>query len=154
MKKIVLIVLAIALVLIPAVVFANGVIKGKAKFKFEESEGVLTITGKGKGFEPGESYISLVYGIGSLTKGPEACEPAGGLADDLMLVGFWDVSPDGKATLIEAGPASGASLADIGTISVRREAILFSSGRPPGFPEEIDEGPVVVFPVEACGAVE
>ena len=155
MKKLFLIVVALALVAIPAVVFADAVIKGKAhakpptqvkaKFKFVEHGGVLTITGKGKGFEPGESYVSLIYGIGSLVKGPGACEPSGtALTDpiDLMFVGFWDVSANGKGTLIQAGPASGASLTDIATISVRREVFI-----PPS-------GPTNPLIVEACGWVK
>lgn len=160
MKKRFLIVLALVLVAIPAVVFANGVMEGEAEaepptdveaeFEFEESGGVLTITGEGEGFEFGEEYISLVYGIGSLVEGPGACEPAGTLEEDHMFVGFWVVSPDGKATLIQTPEgASLAALADISTISVRRVAIMFAEGLGG---EEI--GPVVVFPVDACGAVE
>ena len=146
--------LALALVAIPAVVFAGG-IKGKAKaepplrdvkadFKFVASGEVLTITGKGKGFDPEATYVSLVYGKGSLVEGPEACEPAGTLDMDLMLVGEWDVSDKGKRTLnnLGVGPASGAPLDLIGTISVRRLVFIPPLG---------GEFPIVV---EACGAVK
>ena len=146
---------ALAFLVIPAVVFASGGFDGKAKadpplsnvkasFKFVEAGGVLTITGNGEGFEPGESYISLIYGEGSEVDGPEACEPSGALPGNLMFVGTWDVSDNGTGKLIQAGPASGASLADIATISVRRVTVMFSA----------EFGPVDVSPVVACGAVK
>ena len=155
-KKLIMLAMAIALlVAIPVVVFAAGSkgianenppTKVKAHFKFHDDGTTLTITGKGNGFEHGESYISLVYGIGSLVEGPEACEPAGSLAGNLMFVGTWNVSAKGKGTLIQAGPASGASLTDIGTISVRRVAMLFSPSPSPGV--------VTINVLESCGEVK
>ena len=154
---------ALALVVIPAIVFANGLsaeaeaeppTNVEADFEFEETDEGLIITGEGEGFEFGEIYISLVYGHGSLVEGPGACEPAGDLPGNLMFVGFWIVSPNGEARLVQTpGGASGAALDDIATISVRREAIMFAETvvDPPEEPVELE---VTVFPVEACGAVE
>ncbi len=162
-KSLLFIVVALALVVLPAMVFANGLsgeseaetpTQVEADFEFEESDGVLTITGEGEGFEFGESYISLVYGDGSLVEGPGSCEPAGNLTGNLMFVGFWIVSPNGEAMLVQTpGGASGAALDDIATISVRREAIMLAETivDPPEEPEELE---VTVFPVEACGAVD
>ena len=75
----------------------------------------------------------------------------GNISRDLMFVGFWIVSPDGMATLVQLpGGASGDLLDDIATISARREAIMFA--------ETLDDPPkeieVLIFPVEACGTVE
>ena len=68
-----------------------------------------------------------------------------------MFIGIWDVSPNGEATLVQfPGEASGAALADIATISVRRQAVMLAETLDVP-PEEIE---VTVFPVEACGAVE
>ena len=163
MRKIYLGVLAVALlIVIPAVVFANGGSSGEAEaepptdieanFWFDDDGSTLTITGEGEGFEPGHLYISLIYDVGSSDEGIFACEPTifnpkdDNYILDTMFVGIWDVDDlDGTATLAEVniendlgGPRVHVPLSKIGTISVRGG----------------DEGPLGGPPVILCGEVE
>ena len=154
MRKIYLGVLAVALLIaIPAVVFATssgseGEAEAEpptdigAEFTFVDDDTTLTITGTAEGMEPFHTYLSLIYGIGSLVEGIFACEPDGSIPEDRMFVGVWVVDEDnGTGTLgpVELTGDFYVELSDIGTISVR-------GGGPPAGP--------FAPPVILCGEVE
>src|SRR5437867_4414688 len=81
----------------------------------------LRVLGLASGLNPAHSYISLIYGGGSVPGGPNACEPDGTLNGPKMVVGLWDVDPDGSGTLVvsnKTGPAY-TPVTTAGTISIR-----------------------------------
>ena len=87
----------------------------------EDASTGLVVNGVAKGLDPAQTYVSLIYNDGSLASGPNACAPTNGLLDGTqMFVGFWNVGPDGSGKLfaLKLGE-SYASLADIGTVSIR-----------------------------------
>ena len=81
----------------------------------------LVVNGSGSGFDPANTYVTLIYDPGSVAEGPNACSPTSGILDPTqMLVGFWRVDRSGRGRLfaVKSGE-SYAPLSDIGTISVR-----------------------------------
>ncbi len=147
-KKLILLAMAIMLLLaIPAVVFAvksDAKANAKpptnisAKFTFDDDGSTLTINGTAKGMDSGHPYVTLVYGLGSMVNGVDACEPpTPNLLGPRMLVGSWTVLPDGTGTLAATNIISLADssvahvpLSDIATISVRG-GILSGPGTAP-----------------------
>ena len=100
----------------------------------------LIVAGEAQGFNPNNTYISLIYDSGSVDEGPNACLPTSGVLNPTqMRVDFWNVAPDGTGTLfaIKAGD-SFASLRDVGAVSIREV-----QGPPPGG-----------FVLQSCGRVE
>lgn len=119
-----------------------------AEIDFEDDGSTLRVTGDAEGLTPGDVYISLVYDIGSVATGPEACEPTifdGSDPNNIlatMFLGVWTVDGGGNGTLSAINTNGGADyvpLSKIGTVSIRNVAINN------GF------GPHAVV---ACGAVD
>ncbi len=99
----------------------------------------LIVKGEAKGLDPANTYVTLVYNIGSVAKGPNACSPTNSILDPTqMLVGFWKVENDGSGELfaLKFGK-SYAALKDIGTTSIR-----VVQGPPPSG-----------FVLQACGEI-
>lgn len=81
----------------------------------------LVVNGSGSGFDPANTYVTLIYDPGAVAEGPFACSPTSGiLSPTQMLVGFWRVDRTGRGRLfaVKSG-RSYAPLSDIGTISIR-----------------------------------
>ena len=100
----------------------------------------LFVSGEARGMNPANTYVSLIYNIGSVTEGPAACTPTNGLLDGTqMLVGFWQVDATGRGKLFanKLGE-SYAPLTDVGAISIREVR-----GPAPGG-----------FVLQSCGKVE
>lgn len=111
----------------------------QAHIFFVDNGSTLFVLGVATGLDPLKTYISLVYGEGSVPGGPHACEPSGTLNRAQMFVGAWTVSADGTGVLTakKTGPAY-VPVSKAGTVSVRH---LISAGPPP------------VAPLQACGEV-
>lgn len=96
---------------------ANGVATGLALLhpvnrsdiigvvEFTDDGSTLTVNGVASGLDPGAVYVSLIYDNGSVSGGPEACEPTIFDPSDpdfillTMFVGVWDVDAAGNGTL-------------------------------------------------------
>ncbi len=81
----------------------------------------LVVNGSGSGFDPANTYVTLIYDPGAVAEGPNACSPTSSILDPTqMLVGFWKVDRSGRGRLfaVKSG-RSYAPLSDIGTISIR-----------------------------------
>ena len=110
--------------------------------EFFDDGSTLWVVGEAEGLTPGHIYESLVYDIGSVHEGPDACEPTIFDPSDpnnilaTMFLGFWTVDPDGNGTFFETNTTP---LDKIGTVSIRDVAINGGMG-----PEA----------VVACGEVE
>lgn len=92
---------------------------------FTEAEGSVQVTGMATGLQPSSGrYVSLVYDRGSVSGGPEACEPT--TPDDPglvgMFVGTWVVDESGSGTLVQPNPLV-ASLEEVDTVSIRDTTI-------------------------------
>ena len=127
----------------------------EAEIEFEDDGSTLKISGEAEGLTPGVPYASLIYDVGSLAEGSDACEPAIFDPDDpnniieTMFVGFWEVDEDGEGELEATNivdDVTGAPvyvpLSKIGTISIRDLTVEGPFG--PG------SGPAAVV---ACGEV-
>ena len=88
-----------------------------------ESETGITATGVASGLDPGASYGSLAYDLGSVPSGPNACLPT---ASAPGFLGFWEVKPDGTGTL--NARTGGFGVNDVGAISIRQ--FIASGARP------------------------
>ena len=108
-----------------------------AKIKFVDDGTTLMVTGKAKGLDPAESYLSNIYDIGSFPSGPGACLPTIFNSQDpdfilpTMFLGFWEVDQDGNGKLLVTNTNGGADfvpLDKIGTVSIRR---FIAPGAPP-----------------------
>jgi hypothetical protein len=99
----------------------------------------LIVTAIATGLDPTQTYFSLVYDVGSLPSGPDACEPTGPLLTAAQMgVGFWQVAPSGVGRLFAVKQGDGyAALEDIGAMSIR-----VVQGAPPAG-----------FVLQACGRV-
>ena len=131
-KKLMILVLAMALIIaIPAVLFADSEADAEAEaepptdieanFTFQDDGTTLTITGTAEGMDSGHAYITLIYGLGSLVEGVNACEPAASIPGS-MFIGTWTVFADGTGTLgpvTKTGAGVYSPLSTIATISVR-----------------------------------
>ncbi len=85
----------------------------------------LVVSGRGDGFDPSQTYVSLIYDRDSVDEGPGACVPTGStLKPAQMFVGFWTINFDGTGELnaIKMG-GSFATLRDIGTLSIRQNVM-------------------------------
>ncbi|HEY2933379.1 MAG TPA: hypothetical protein VGK99_16695 [Acidobacteriota bacterium] len=91
----------------------------KGRIEFTSVPGGLLVTGTATGLQPSVGrYVSLVYDLGSVPGGPEACEPTTPMPG--MFVGIWAVDALGNGILIQlAPPAAIAPLSAIDTISIR-----------------------------------
>ena len=89
------------IVALPAVSYAqhNGNATGKANlhpvgqsgvkgnFTFVDDGTDITMSGTAWGLTPGQTYVSLIYDVGSVPGGPTVCEPTGPDLFGRMLVG-------------------------------------------------------------------
>ena len=84
------------------------------------------VSGVARGLDPFSpfAYASLVYDLSSVPSGPSACHPQNPTSPPRLL-GFWNVNPDGTASLNVQIP--GLNVSDIGTMSIR----LFIPEQPP-----------------------
>jgi len=130
---------------------ASGV---QGSFTFLDTGTTITMEGKAWGLIPGDTYVSLIYDVGSVPGGHFACEPTGGDLSGKMLVGegvfafTWTVDGDGHGTIT-------------GTNFLNEE--LFGMGAPPFPPGEyvsLDEFDTISirhleagFEAVACGQV-
>lgn len=109
--------------------------------------GGLLFIGAATGLDPSATYVSLIYDTGSVARGPNACLPTdASLSFTQMVLGVWQVAPNGTGTLI--GRTTGAAYADldaVGTVSVRLDTA-------PGTPLPSAPDPVR-FVLKACGGV-
>ena len=81
----------------------------------------MIVSGTAEGLDPSQTYVTLVYNTGSVSRGKAACVPTNSiLSQEQMFIDFWKVAVDGTGRLfdVQMGPAF-ASLDDIGTVSVR-----------------------------------
>lgn len=103
----------------PAFTHVAGVATGRAQMHpvnqsgvrgvitFEDDGTILDISGSARGLDPQGVYASLIYDNGSVSGGPEACEPAIFDPSDpdflltTMFVGLWSVDGEGVGTLAE-----------------------------------------------------
>lgn len=88
---------------------------------FTETAGTVQATGTATGLQPSVGrYLSLVYDLGSVPGGPDACEP--GPDDEIglvgMFVGTWAVDGSGNGTLVQTNPLV-ASLELVRSVSIR-----------------------------------
>ena len=119
---------------------ASGV---HGKFTFvDNGSDTITMSGTATGLTQGQTYVSLIYDVGSVPGGPTVCEPTGPDLFGKMLVGeagvlgffTWDVDGDGNGTItgtnflneeefgVTAPPfltAEYVSLGEFDTISIR-----------------------------------
>jgi len=100
MRKLIVLVLTLALIALPAVAFAGHKVDAtgkanlhpvsqsgiKGKITFVDNGSTLTIEGSATGMDPDEFYFSLIYDNGSVPGGPFACEPSGELAPGFQIV--------------------------------------------------------------------
>ena len=115
-----------------------------AKIKFVDDGTTLMVTGKAKGLDPAESYLSNIYDIGSFPSGPGACVPTIFDSQDpdfilpTMFLGFWEVDQNGNGKLFVTNTNGGADfvpLDKIGTVSIRR---FIAPPPAPGAPPETE----------------
>ena len=171
-----IILLAVALLVIPAIAVASSTLEGEAELEdpgnnassptgveaeieFEDDGSTLTISGEAEGLTPGVPYASLIYDVGSSAEGPDACEPGIFVPTDpnfiltTMFIGLWEVDEDGdgelEATNIvddDTGDRVYVPLSKIGTVSIRDLTVPGIFG-----PGSEGSGPAAVV---ACGEVE
>ena len=89
------------------------------------------VTGAARGLDPFTPYVSLVYDLSTVPGGPNACHPQ--TPTPPIVLGFWEVNPDGTASLNVQIP--GLNVNEIGTMSIR----IFTPEPP--------------RPLQACGRV-
>ena len=73
------------------------------------------VAGTARGLDPFTPYVSLVYVLSSVPAGPNACHPQ--TPTPPIILGFWNVNPDGTASLNAQVP--GLKVNEIGTMSIR-----------------------------------
>ena len=126
---------------------ADNPTRVEALFSFVDDGQTLTVNGRARGMTPGELYISLVYDIGAVGNGPDACAPTIFNPQDpnhllnTMFLGFWEVDEFGRGVLSAVNTNGGADyvpLSKIGAVSVRRV---------------LNPANVMENVLEACGAV-
>src|SRR5437867_13409537 len=75
----------------------------QGRIDFTNVPGGLAVTGTATGLKPSLGrYVRLVYDIGSVPGGPDACEPTAPMPG--MLGGFWAGDALGKGMLIQVAP--------------------------------------------------
>lgn len=129
-----------------------------------QANGVLRGVGIGRGFQPGKTYISLLYKNGNVTtcsRFPEgvdaslanASNPQSGVDNDFasMMLGIWQVRPDGSATLIVMKDAPVPGLQNYKTVSVREMQLTQPAS--PLFKPDRDPAPQLNA-LRACGSLE
>ena len=99
-----------------------------ARISFTDDGSTLTINGTASGLVPSVPYASLIYDNGSVSGGPEGCEPTIFDPTDpdfllpTMFVGIWMNHGDGTGTLAAVNTNGGVDYVPLGkfrTISVR-----------------------------------
>lgn len=99
--------------------------KVMGRITFAQTGAGLIATGTAKGLEPLAPlfrYVTLVYDVGSVSGGPEACEPTVPMPG--MFVGTWAVDAAGNGLLIQiAPPGAIAPLGAFDTVSIRDTTI-------------------------------
>ena len=111
-----------------ALVNLHQIDKSKIKGKVTLMQGsqLTQISGAATGLDPHTpfAYGSLVYDLSSVPGGPSACHPQNPTLPPVLL-GFWNVNPDGTASLDVRVP--GLNISEVGTLSIR----LFVPDQPP-----------------------
>ena len=102
----------------------NSKVKGTVTLM--QGSALTQVSGAARGLDPFTPfpYGSLVYDLSSVPSGPSACHPQNPTSPPRLL-GFWNVNPDGTASLNVQIP--GLNVSDIGTMSIR----LFIPEQPP-----------------------
>ena len=102
----------------------NSKVKGTVTLM--QGSALTQVSGAARGLDPFTPfpYGSLVYDLSSVPSGPSACHPQNPTSPPRLL-GFWNVNPDGTASLDVQIP--GLDVSDIGTLSIR----LFIPEQPP-----------------------
>lgn len=119
----------------------------RAMLVFSDNGETLRIRGIAKGLDPTQTYVSLLYDLGSRPGGGDACLPTDeSLSFPQMVVNFWKVRPNGIGFL-RAGKkgSSYVPLAAAGTASIRLDT---QAGQP--LPPAPDPNRFVLW---ACGKV-
>lgn len=119
----------------------------RAMVTFSDNGARLQIKGVASGLDPTQTYVSLLYDLGSRPGGRNACLPTDdSLSFPQMVVNFWKVNDDGNGTLrARKRGSSYAALAVVGTISIRLDT---QAGQP--LPPAADPNR---FVLQACGKV-
>lgn len=119
----------------------------KAALIFSDNGGALRVRGVATGLDPTQTYVTLLYDVGSVARGNSACLPTdNSLTFTQMVVNFWRVDDDGNGTLrVRKTGASYAPLPAVGTASIRRDT---QAGQP--LPSAADPNR---FVLQACGKV-
>lgn len=125
--------------------------------------GVLRGMGTGTGFQFGKTYISLLYKNGNVTtcsRFPDdvpptlanASNPDSRVDNDFasMMLGIWQVKPDGSATLVVAKQAPATGLRNYKTVSVRE--IQLAQPASPVYRPDLDPAPQLNA-LRACGSL-
>ena len=137
MKKLLVIVALACLALAASVtVWAQGGVTARAtqhpinqsgvmgSITFTQTEPGLVVTGTANGLAPNTfgRYVTLVYDVGSVSGGPDPCEPTVPMPG--MFVGVWASDAAGNGLLIQlAPPAAIAPLGTFDTVSIRDTTI-------------------------------
>lgn len=95
----------------------------QGRIDFTSVPGGLVVTGTATGLQPSLGrYVTLVYDIGSVPGGPDACEPTAPMPG--MFVGIWAVDALGHGILIQLVPPGAiAPLSAIDSVSIRDTTI-------------------------------
>lgn len=91
---------------------------------FTQTGGGLIVTGTATGLAPSTvgRYVTLVYDVGSVSGGPDVCEPTAPMPG--MFVGIWASDAAGNGLLIQlAPPGDIAPLGTFDTVSIRDTTI-------------------------------
>ena len=116
--------------------------------EFTDDGTTLTINGRGGGFNPGLSYTSFFYGVGSVPRGALACFPPtpNNLTATQMITGYWlPVGSSNRTLYIQKTGASYVSLPQVATFSVRYDST-------PTLPLTTNLNPGR-FWLDSCGAI-
>lgn len=119
----------------------------QAMIAFSDNGDTLEVIGVATGLDPAQTYVTLLYDVGSLPGGSTACLPTDdSLTFTQMVVGLWVVHESGNGTLTATKTGgSYVALDDFGTTSVRLDT---QAGQP--LPSAPDPNR---FVLQACGKV-
>jgi hypothetical protein len=95
----------------------------EAIITFSDDGDTLKVIGVATRLDPTQTYVTLLYNVGSLAEGPTACLPTDdSLTFTQMVVGLWVVQESGIGTLTATKTGdSYVALGEFGTTSVRRD---------------------------------
>jgi hypothetical protein len=119
----------------------------QAMIAFSDDGDTLEVRGVATGLDPTQTYVTLLYDVGSLPGGPTACLPTdNSLSFTQMVVGLW-VTQESGIGMLTATKTGGSYMAldDFGTTSIRLDT---QPGQP--LPPEADPSR---FVLQACGKI-